>query len=514
VSDDTRVLVVGLDAADFSVVQQLIAARRLPHLDALARNGVSGRLESPADLFAGGVWPTFYTGRPVASHGVFHNKQWRPNRMRIETPAPAWTSAVPFWESWDDAGIESLIIDVPMVLGRPRPFRGVYLGGWGTHDLMCRGSWPAGLWREVEHRFGAPVMPREQYGRQSDASLSALDATMRRATLQLRDLAVDALSRHRWRFACVVFGALHRAGHYLWDRSQVEPGTRSRDAPDVVPDALADLYSSLDEAVGRLVAHAPARTVVVACAVHGMGPNPGWSDLLPDVLLRLEEHRSGRVPRRGALYRLKQSLPHHWLRPLLDALPAEVNDSLLQLWSRRMFDWRRTRYFPMPMDQAGYLRINLRGRERQGVVGAGDEYESVCREVADLVTSLRDEATGAAIAGRPVWAWRDADPAAACRELLPDLIVPWTGPTAASTRVLTSALLPGFRFVVPDHLPSGRSGNHRGPGWFIAAGPGIAAGVRAPDHDVLDLLPTIRHRLGLAPDPQLPGRVIRDLAGA
>jgi predicted AlkP superfamily phosphohydrolase/phosphomutase len=244
-----------------------------------------------------------------------------------------------------------------------------------------------------------------------------------------------------------------------------------------------------------------------------MGPNPGWSDLLPDILLRMDERRGGQSPRRGALYRLKQSLPHHWVRPALNALPSQMNERLVQLWSRRMFDWPRTRYFPMPMDEAGYVRVNLRGRERLGIVAAGREYDAVCREVEDLVASLRDEATGGSIAERAVWAWRDADPGAACRQLMPDLIFPWAGPTAATTRRLVSTLLPDFRFDLPGRLPSGRSGNHNGQGWFIAAGPGLARGMHSGVHHVVDLLPTIRRYLGLDPDPRLPGRPIAELAG-
>jgi hypothetical protein len=56
--------------------------------------------------------------------------------------------------------------------------------------------------------------------------------------------------------------------------------------------------------------------------------------------------------------------------------------------------------------------------------------------------------------------------------------------------------LPGFDYAVPQRLPSGRSGNHRSLGWFVAAGPGIPAGTRLPVQDILDLAPTALHYLG------------------
>jgi predicted AlkP superfamily phosphohydrolase/phosphomutase len=512
VSHAERLLLLGLDAADHDVVQRLIGEGRMPNLAALAAGGVSARLRSPAGHYAGGVWPTFYTGRPVADHGVYHNKQWRPSAMRVEVPTLAWTRAVPFWERLPAGGGDSLILDVPMVLDRPRPVGGAYLGGWGTHDLIHRGAWPPELWGELVRRFGGPVMPREEFGWPTDASLDRLGATLRQATDQMRDLTLDLLARRPWRLACTVFGALHRGGHYLWDRSQVAPGTPPT-APGTPPtEPLLELYQHVDAAVGRILARAPAGTRVIVFAVHGMGPNPGWSDLLPDLLGRLDAHRSGRAPRRGLLYRLRQSVPHHWQRRVLDRLPATATQRLIPLWSRRMCHWPTTRTFPLPMDETGYLRVNLRGREEGGIVAPGPEYDETCAELEALVSSLSDEATGAPIAGPTVRAWRDAVDAPS-RDLVPDLIIPFAGPPAATVGRLVSPRLPGFRYHVPPRLPSGRSGNHRDHGWLIAGGPGIAAGGTLADGDVLDLLPTIQATLGLPLERGLPGRPIVEVAG-
>lgn len=433
--------------------------------------------------------------------------------MQVEVPTPEWTLAVPFWERWPTPGPESLIIDVPMVLGRPRPLNGVYVGGWGTHDLVCRGASPAGVWNELAHRFGPPIMPSEEFGWPSEASLQRVSIAMRRATAQLRDITIDLLARHPWQFACVVFGALHRAGHYLWDRSQIEPGTPPASPADLPSPALQDLYEYVDDAVGRVLDRVPAGTLVIVFAVHGMGPNPGWSDLLPDILGRIEAHRSGRPPTRGWLYRVRQAVPHRWQGHLLRLLPVDARGALVRLWSRRMYDWTSTRHFPVPMDEAGYLRVNLQGREREGIVTPEHEYDEVCAGLEALLAGLRDASSSQTIAGPVFRAYQEAGPEGRSRDLLPDLIVPFGGPSAAVTRHLVSSTLPGFRYEVPSRLPSGRSGNHRDHGWLMATGPGVPAGVTLDDHDVLDLLPTIRQSLGLPLDPELPGRPITKIAG-
>ena len=506
---ERRVLMLGLDAADREVVRALAKEGQLPNLKKLIDEGVSGPLRSPAEHYAGGVWPTFYTGSPVPAHGVFHNKLWRPETMRVEVPDDAWLDARPFWESLSEAGIPCCIVDVPMVLGQPRRIEGVSLAGWGTHDLICKGSWPADLWSDLERCHGEPRMPREHFGRQSRQSLAALSATLRDTTDQLCDVGLDLLGRQWWRFACIVFGAIHRAGHYLHDLSQLE----SQDDPQNVRlrAALAETYRSVDAAVGRILQAVPDDTLVIAFSTHGMGPNPGWSDLFPDVLAKLQACESGTAPKRGFLYTVKRRVPHHWVRPVLSRLPAGINDRLVSLWSRRMFDWSRTRYFPMPMDEAGYLRINLCDRERDGIVGP-DEYDALCDQIEALVDGLYDETTGEPIAGDILRAWAEASPEAACRRLVPDLVVPWRGPPASQARRLLSKTLPGFAYDVPPRLPSGRSGNHNGNAWFAAKGPGVGRGRTADDSGIVDLVPTVLDYLGVSGETKFEGRPI-DLAG-
>jgi predicted AlkP superfamily phosphohydrolase/phosphomutase len=427
--------------------------------------------------------------------------------MRVEVASDAWLAVRPFWELLPAGGPRVCIIDVPMVIGAPRAVNGVYLGGWGTHDVLSRGSAPSSLWQQLERRYGAPAMPAEQFGRQSERSLERLPDLLVKATQQLGIIAADLMQREPWDLTCVVFGALHRAGHYLWDRSQVDVAGDSAGHGMLLP-GLLRVYKEVDAAVGELVAKARDETLVLAFAVHGMGPNPGWSDLLPDILAQLDAHAAGGAPRRGMLYRIKRRIPFHWARPLLTRVPAAVQNGLVSLWSRNMFDWPTTRYFPLPMDEAGYLRINLRGRERDGIVRAGAEYNAICDELAGLILSLRDGASGLPIAERVVRAYAEAPPDAPAGVLLPDLVIPFTGPRATATRSLISTRRFGYRFVVPPTLPSGRSGNHTDCAWFIARGAETAPGRMARTAHVIDLVPTALAHLGVAPTAGTEGSPI------
>src|SRR5262245_53562349 len=92
------VVVIGLDAAELSLIERGCDEGKLPALAALRRQGCFGRLESDATIFAGAVWPTFYTGKRLPWHGIYHDQLWRHEKMRFEMVHDRWLSAQPFWE--------------------------------------------------------------------------------------------------------------------------------------------------------------------------------------------------------------------------------------------------------------------------------------------------------------------------------------------------------------------------------------------------------------------------------
>ena len=500
-----RVALLGIDAAESSLVQSLIARGKLPNLAALHRQGSSGLLASPADLYSGAVWPTFYSGQRPAWHGVYHNKLWQSRRMCCIVPDARTFTARPFWEAFGAHGIRSSIIDVPLILGGPRDVVGTYLSGWGTHDTEAVSSWPPPLVRQVRREFGKPAMPREAFGAQTVESLEQACGELRRATEQMERIGVSLLRRDDWQFFCLAFGAAHRAGHYLWDPGEARDlhGANTKRLQRL-ESALEDVYETIDHALGALLAHCEGALVVVF-ALHGMGPNTGWSEIVPAMLDARRAALSQQPARKGALYRARQALVTR-IRPVLQHMPPSLAARMVPLWSSKMYDWPTTTHFPLPMDLTGLLRINLRGRERDGIVAPGAEYSALCAELESFFKSLHDDSTGAPVVAEVVRAYADTPLDATHRDGQPDLILKWRETRTRDVSRLVSSKLATFRCDVPTYVASGRSGNHLPLGWFVASGPGVAAGRQLGSHDIVDLASTVRQGLGLEPDPRFHGR--------
>ena len=65
-----RVLVIGLDGADWRTAEPLIAAGRMPNLARMVREGSSANLRSYDPMFSPLLWTTVATGKPPTEHGI------------------------------------------------------------------------------------------------------------------------------------------------------------------------------------------------------------------------------------------------------------------------------------------------------------------------------------------------------------------------------------------------------------------------------------------------------------
>jgi predicted AlkP superfamily phosphohydrolase/phosphomutase len=127
----------------------------------------------------------------------------------------------------------------------------------------------------------------------------------------------------------------------------------------------------------------------------------------------------------------------------------------------RGLDWRRTCAFVLPGDDTGYIRLNLQGRERDGIVPLG-EAEPLMKIIAAGLQTFRD------INGGPTVASAERISAVVSSgeraHQLPDLLVRWTDTIA---KPLKGVISPEFGVVHHPGWDSGRSGAHSDDAWLL-----------------------------------------------
>ncbi|MCI0436897.1 MAG: alkaline phosphatase family protein [Gemmatimonadetes bacterium] len=519
----TDVLVLGIDAANPDLLEAWAADGTLPHLGSLLQRGLSGRTHSVAGFYIGATWPSLCTGVSPASHGIHYLVQLRPGTREYYRPSDAeYTRRPPFWTPLSRAGRRIAVLDVPLSRVDPT-LDALQVVEWGSHDaLFGFHAWPATLEREIRNRFGLHPggVSCDRIERDLRGYAHFVDTLIEGVR---RKAAVTnwVLEQERWHLVMQVFTEAHCAGHQCWHLH--DPAHPAHDATVAagIGDPLRRVYAAIDAAIGEVLAHAGHARVIVLAA-HGMRHGFGAQFLLHDILFRLGA-ASPIVPRAASpAAPLMQPLRRVWRR-----LPRVVRRRLEPLRSRARrspvvelpqpgVDLTRSPCFPVPNGLAvGGIRLNLAGREPDGVLPA-DQADGFCGDLSQALLDFTDERTGRPIVNR-VLRTREHH-AGEFLDALPDLLVEWDDTTPIGSALLAGGA--GSRVRARSHRAGiiegvneyGRTGEHRPGGFFVAAGPGIAAGRLLSSTSILDFAPSFATLLGVRL-PGAEGRVISGLCG-
>jgi predicted AlkP superfamily phosphohydrolase/phosphomutase len=493
----SRVLVIGLDLGDGRLLYEWAKEGHLPALAALIEAGAWGALATTAGQLHVSAWPSIYTGVAPGEHGVYYTFQPAPGLQGYRRFHEGLYGRPTFWRLLDAAGRRCAVFDAPYV--HPEPgFSGTQIVDWGTwaHYLAPR-STPSGVLGELERACGSYPLGLEAH----DLGFAPLDpeATQRRLIAAVRRKAEASLWLMRQGdldLLVSVFGETHAGAHYCWK-------------PDGDQALLRGLYEELDRAIAALVEAAGEDAVVLVVSGDAIGPNHAGWHLLPEVLARLGQFASAETAQAGdgeapvrtrfdPVRAVRDLLPKDFRKNLARMLPTGLRDRLAQRVDTATIDWGRTRAYCLPTDLEGCIRINLQGREPDGQVAPGSDYEAACRDLKAALEELVEPETGRR-AVREVLLADQAFPGPR-RDHLPDLVVLWDPATPIAA--LASARIGEVRGASPDPRP----GTHTEPGFLLVRGPDVEMGRGIANAHVFDVAPTILARFGVAPPAHMTGR--------
>ena len=458
--------ILQFDAASLAVLQRLLAEGRLPNVAAMRDRGVWHELEAPATQFAAGAQYTLYSGVPLEDHGLFYPFQWSAEEQRVR-PMLAFEAPQPIWEPLGRRGTRTLAIDPYESRAPVEAPPGALVCGWQLHDRVVLQQWssPPEHHARLERPFGAPEPVDEVFGRHHADEMLALRRRLLGAPGRVADAAALSLGEAPFDLGWFTFCAAHVAGHQFWDLSQIDVSSLGPTEAGVLGRTVDDVYTAIDTAIGRVLGALPPGADVILLSPVGMDVNTSRADMLPEMLRAILDPPGDRAESDGAsssIWRLRAMLPTDLRAKVARALPERLALELTARLELRGVDWSRTRAFAHPAENQGYVRLNLRGRERDGIVDPA-EADALLREITDGLTTFRD------LDGTPtvdsVERVADRFGGGTRAHLLPDLLVRWTDRAATQ---LTAVHSERFGTVQRHGVGSGRSGNHtEGDAWAL-----------------------------------------------
>jgi predicted AlkP superfamily phosphohydrolase/phosphomutase len=489
------IAILQFDAVNLPIFHTLLEQRRLGTTAALRERGQWYALDSALPYLEGTTHPSLYSGLQPQRHGFYFPFMWSASEQRVRADRD-FPAVEPVWERIGRYGRRSLIVD-PYEARRPNSMLGLGLGGWQFRHKITLHPWsiPAGVDRVLQRRFGRPPLVEEVYGRPSGSNLSRMRRRLLTAPGRAADVATHALTRESFDLVWITMSAAHVAGHWFLDpsrlpRDRIDPGEFR-----LMETAVVDSYTAVEDAMARILAVIPRDADVIVLSTSGMEANASRTHLLPGMLEAVLSggplgpgcgERAG-----GTLWRLRTLFPTDLRALVARVLPDRLTMELAARLEMRGVDWARTRAFMPPSGDCGYVRLNLKGRERHGIVDPA-EAEALLEEIAQGLKTFSDPD------GRPAVESVERVSTILGSEGLPpqfpDLVVRWTSHVPPQLGGMRS---PRYGEIPPVGWGSGRTGEHNDDAWALVV-PGCSrlAPPRRRPH-LVDIAATVCAVLGV-----------------
>ncbi len=519
------IAIVGLDGATWDLAGPFIAAGDMPTLAALRERGSGGVLRSTTPPVTFPAWSSFMTGTNPGKHGIFDFTRRVPGTYEVAFVGSRERRLPTVWRLLSDAGRRVAVLGVPTTYP-PEPLNGIMVGGFDSPVATgIDGSfvYPREFYAEMTRAVGAYSVTDFQEltigpGWHADALPKILAGVDRK-----RDLARYVLRREPWDCFMVLFGEADTASHHFW--MFADPGSPRFDPEGAkrFGGALRDVYRRLDAALGTLVAELPADATILVASDHGFG-GAGTSVLHLNRWLADRGWLTFRRGRRGVGAAVARAIR----RVALATLPRGLQERLvrrggrdlarrLESWSRfGALDMRRTRAFSEELNYAPSVWLNVRGRDPEGQVEPGADYDALVDEISAALLAWRHAESGAQIVRRVHR--RDALYDGPATDEAPDLVIELALEDGYSFPCLPTApseTRSVRRLERREHVAGkggGMNGSHRAEGLWVLAGRGVHP-MPHTGASIVDVAPSILHLAGLAVPSWMDGRVLPGISG-
>ncbi len=299
------VLFIGLDGADWQLLDDYMARGLMPNLSALVKEGTSGGLKTIRPPLSPLVWTTMMTGKAPIDHGILDFAQFDPASGAKEPITSASRRVPAIWNMASDAGkrvdVFGLWATYPAervngLMVSDRLFTFLFTGGTPPAGIVYpenREAWARDALAQAEKTTDLSVMQRylpwlsdaeyQQHEASDDPYANPISA-LRRILIQTKvydTLGRDAFARDHANLTIVYFEGTDSIGHVFAPYAPPRQAVISQADYDRYSQVPQKYFEQIDRQLGeyRKLA-ADAHAILMLASDHGFY----WKDGRPETL--------------------------------------------------------------------------------------------------------------------------------------------------------------------------------------------------------------------------------------
>lgn len=333
-----KMLVLGFDGASPKLMEEWI--NELPTFRAISEQGVFGETVPPTPAQTPVAWTTFMTGRNPGNHGIFSFVMRGRGTYEREIARPQALACRSLWQIMAAVNRRVGIMNIPMT-----DAEGV--NGFVVPGFLSRTEGvphPKDLKEKIRRRFNVERIRGDLESETLDNVRTDPDTFFEKVnevTDEMAEIALYVLQEEKWDFFMPVFMALDRVQHFFWRYvDQSHPTYEENEYSDLVKDC----YSKLDGITGRFMRSTDEETIVMIVSDHGFCP------IHTEVIMNNYLEEKGLLVSRSGSVDVARS----------QAVCYGYGD----IW------------------------LNVRGREPEGVISSGEEYEKIRNQIVECLEEV------------------------------------------------------------------------------------------------------------------------------
>ena len=333
-----KLLVLGFDGASPKLINEWI--NELPVFRTFKKQGVLGQTIPPVPAQTPVAWTTFMTGKNPGAHGIFSFAMRKKGTYERKIIGPEMLKSKTLLQVMTEAKKKVAAINIPMT--DIEEVRGLVIPGFLSRKEGV--PYPNSVREEIKRKFRTNKL-------QGDLEIETLNKVethpdlfferVNEITDKMAEISLYLLQKEKWDFFMPVFMGLDRIQHFFW--KYIDPTHPSYETSKY-SSLVKDFYIKVDKIIGDLIKVVDEETLVMVVSDHGFCP------VHTEVIVNNYLEEQGFLTMKSEKIDVEKS----------QAISYGYGD----IW------------------------LNLKGREPNGIINPGEEYETTRNQIIECLKKI------------------------------------------------------------------------------------------------------------------------------